>query len=236
VERIYQTANATLAGSDEADELTIFNSDGSSKLYGRGGDDKLSAFDMADTLDGGAGADTIEGGYGDDTITGGPGRDMINADVAGTSCHYIQCRMPYGNDTVDVRDGEADNVTCGIGTDVVTADPADTVAPDCETVNVGAASSQQGAQPPKQGRQTGGKGGPSLTGVRARRSRGVVIVAGRARGVAAVSIKASRGGRRVARAKARVRAGRFMARLRVGRARVRVTVAAGSAKRTLSVR
>lgn len=128
VERIYLTADATLTGPNEADELTIFNSDGSSKLYGRGGDDKLSAFNLADIVDGGAGNDTIEGGFGDDTITGGPGRDMINADVSGTSCHWIQCQMPYGNDTVDARDGEADSVTCGIGADVVYADPQDTVS------------------------------------------------------------------------------------------------------------
>ena len=54
MERIYLTADATLTGSDEADELTIFNSDGSSRLYGRGGDDKLSAFNLADTVDSGA--------------------------------------------------------------------------------------------------------------------------------------------------------------------------------------
>jgi len=236
VERIYLTADATLNGSDEADELTIFNTDGSSRLYGRGGDDKLSAFDLADTIDGGAGADVIEGGYGDDTITGGPGRDMINADVSGTSCHWIQCRMPYGNDTVDSRDGEADNVTCGIGTDVVSADPQDTVAADCETVNVGAGGQGPGGQPPKQHGQTGPEGRPSLTGVRARRRGGMLLVAGRAKGVAAVKLTATRGSRRIARAKARVRAGRFTARLRVGRARVRVVVTAGAASRTLSVR
>ena len=193
VERIYLTANATLTGSEGADELTIFNSDGSSKLSGRGGDDKLSAFDLADTIDGGAGADTIEGGYGDDTITGGPGRDMINADVSGTSCHWIQCRMPYGNDTIEARDGEPDTITCGIGTDVVTADPADTVAADCETVNAGAGGQQSGGQ--QQGQQQGGQdAGPSLADVRVRHRGRRVIVTGRATGVTAVTVKATRGG------------------------------------------
>ena len=235
VERIYLTANATLTGSDQADELTIFNSDGSSRLYGRGGDDKLSAFDLADTVDGGPGADTIGGGYGDDTIIGGPGRDIINADVSGTSCHWIQCRMPYGNDTVEARDGEADSITCGIGTDVVDADPVDTVAPDCETVNVGRDEGHPQNEPDDGRPQGRPDAGPSLKGLRVRRRGGTLIVSGRATGVAAVTVKATRGGRRVARATARVRAGGFKTRLRVGRARVRVTVAAGAAKRTLSV-
>ena len=246
VERIYQTADATLTGSDDADELTIFNTDGSSRLYGRGGDDKLSAFDLADTLDGGPGADTIEGGFGDDTITGGPGRDMINADVAGTSCHWIQCRNPYGNDTIEARDGEADNITCGVGTDVVDADAADTVAPDCETVNRGAAGQQPTTpttpggddeqQRPEQQRPVVPSGGPALKGLRARRRGGIVIVTGRATGATKVTVAATRRGRRVARSTARVRAGRFTAKLRVGRAPVRIVAAAGTAKRTLSVR
>lgn len=144
VERIYLNAPATLTGSDGPDELTIFNVDAGSVLNGRGGDDRLSGFDLADTIDGGAGNDTIEGGYGDDAITGGPGRDAINADVSGTTCHVIQCRMPYGNDHVDARDGEADAISCGIGTDVVEADPEDTVGPDCETVHRTAAAATAG--------------------------------------------------------------------------------------------
>jgi hypothetical protein len=41
------------------------------------------------------------------------------------------------NDTVEVRDGEADKVTCGGGTDSVVADPVDDVALDCENVDNG---------------------------------------------------------------------------------------------------
>ena len=34
-----------------------------------------------------------------------------------------------------MRDGEADNVDCGVGADKVVADALDTVAPNCETVD-----------------------------------------------------------------------------------------------------
>ena len=94
----------------------------------------------------GAGDDTIEGGNGDDAITGGPGRDTINADAAADSCNFLVCRLPHGNDTVHVRDGEADSVECGVGTDRVIADAADTVAPSCETVERGSGAGP-GPQP-----------------------------------------------------------------------------------------
>ena len=111
-------------GDGEDDEYTVFNTDATpSALAGGGGNDKLSAFDYDDTVDGGAGDDTLTGGYGNDTITGGPGRDTIYADVSSTTCHYIQCRLPQGNDTVKARDGEADQIDCGVGTDTAYVDP-----------------------------------------------------------------------------------------------------------------
>jgi hypothetical protein len=123
VESIYLNEAATLTGSDGPDEFMVFNNDAPSTFNGRGGDDKLTGFDLADTIDGGAGNDTIEGGYGHDTITGGPGHDVINGDSSASTCNWIQCRNPYGNDKIDARDGEADEVTCGVGEDVVEADP-----------------------------------------------------------------------------------------------------------------
>jgi hypothetical protein len=38
------------------------------------------------------------------------------------------------NDTILARDGAADSVSCGPGTDRAVVDPLDTVSPDCETV------------------------------------------------------------------------------------------------------
>jgi hypothetical protein len=51
----------------------------------------------------------------------------------------------FGNDTIDVRDGEQDSVQCGPGDDTVTADAIDTVADDCEHVARGWAAAAGGA-------------------------------------------------------------------------------------------
>lgn len=53
----------------------------------------------------------VDGGPGADTLQGGGGADILRA-----------------------RDGEADQVTCGGGTDLAEVDDLDTVAADCETV------------------------------------------------------------------------------------------------------
>ena len=135
VERIVLRTPGRVVGTDGPDEIVFSQVGSDSELVGGGGDDRLRGGDGADRLDGGAGDDNIDGGFGDDTITGGPGRDVISADLAGGDCGPLWCKYPYGNDTVDVRDGEVDSVTCGAGTDRVMADAADVVAPDCEQVD-----------------------------------------------------------------------------------------------------
>ena len=50
---------------------------------------------------------------GDDTLSGGAGNDLLNSTLE-------------GNDTIDARDGYADRVSCGPGTDTVLADTLDT--------------------------------------------------------------------------------------------------------------
>ena len=231
VESIYLNEAATLTGSDGPDEFMVFNNDAPSTLNGRGGDDKLTGFDLADTIDGGAGNDTIEGGYGHDTITGGPGHDVINGDSSASTCNWIQCRNPYGNDKIDARDGESDEITCGIGDDDVEADPVDTVAGDCETVHRSSGGGGGGG---------GDNNGPlpngaSLSKVKAVRRAGKLVVSGQASGAAKVKVAVVRGRRTVARAQGQVRSGRFTVKVRAPR-RVKVTVTAGSAKRTLRVR
>jgi hypothetical protein len=76
----------------------------------------------------------LNGGYGNDTITGGPGQDTIQGDANSTTCGYwsYTCKIPFGNDVINARDGEVDNVDCGEGSDRVIADPYDIVAGDCE--------------------------------------------------------------------------------------------------------
>jgi Ca2+-binding RTX toxin-like protein len=232
IERIYLNAPATLTGSDGPEEFTIFNTDAGSTYNGRGGDDKLTGFDLDDTIDGGAGNDQIEGGYGHDTLTGGPGRDVINGDSNGSTCNWIQCRSPYGNDKIDARDGEADNITCGIGEDTVEADPADTVAPDCEAVHVGTSGGSGGGSG---GGQQQTPGAATLSAVKAVRRGGKLVVTGRATGASRVKVTVLRGRRSVARAQAAVRLGRFTVKVRAPR-RVKVLVTAGAARRTLKVR
>ena len=89
-------------------------------------------------LDGGPGDDRLEGGYGHDTLTGGPGRDTIFGDETSQRCSYgDECTVvPYGNDTISARDGEADTVDCGVGDDRAVVDHVDVVA-NCEIVDRG---------------------------------------------------------------------------------------------------
>ena len=73
-----------------------------------------------DELRGAAGDEEISGGGGEDVLHGGPGGDIL---LAGA-----------GDDFVAAADGEQDLVLCGPGADTVSADLADLVSRDCETV------------------------------------------------------------------------------------------------------
>ena len=70
---------------------------------------------------------------GNDSITGGAGNDSLYALA--------------GDDTIDARDGYADRVGCGAGTDTVLADALDTFS-DCENVQVGAIGNANEDAPP----------------------------------------------------------------------------------------
>jgi hypothetical protein len=74
--------------------------------------------DGADTINA-AGARSIDGGRGKDTIT-------AHGTVGGGR----------GDDQVDVSGNpdQSDGVSCGPGSDVVTADPSDSIAADCEII------------------------------------------------------------------------------------------------------
>ncbi len=135
VERIASDSAGTFTGDAGDNEFTAPEVGRASTLLGLGGNDTLIAGDAhGDTVDGGAGDDQIDGGFGDDKLVGGPGRDIVNGDRK-LRCNEYHCDyFGLGNDTIDVRDGEVDSVTCGPGTDRVVADADDTVAADCETV------------------------------------------------------------------------------------------------------
>ena len=157
VESITTHQASTLVGTDAAERLEAFQTLSAVLLTGNGGDDELRGGGGGDRLDGGAGADTLDGGFGDDRIVGGPGRDAIFGDRRGGDCGPLWCTLPYGNDVIEARDGEVDAIACGAGADRVVADPADVVAPDCETVERGAppavAGSGRGSAAPRRGRR-----------------------------------------------------------------------------------
>ncbi len=139
IERIRINHAATLIAGLEAVDFEIPSNAGTvkAKRVGSPAADKLKAAHGPDEIDGGAGDDNLEGGYGDDLITGGAGKDTINADASG-GCDIFVCNAPVGNDTVLARDGEADSIACGVGTDRAVVDAIDTTSA-CETVEVGAA-------------------------------------------------------------------------------------------------
>jgi hypothetical protein len=124
-----------------------------------GGDDKITGEDAVETIDGGAGNDRLEGGKNHDTITGGPGADIVFGDDTDATCNanYVESCVLYGNDVIDVRDGERDQVDCGAGADRVSADALDVVSANCEAVDRGAAGG--GAGPGAGAAQTGAAAG-----------------------------------------------------------------------------
>ncbi len=85
-----------------------------------GGIQRVRGMAGVDIITGGALADELYGGGGDDTVVGGLGTDILHGGD--------------GNDTIQARDGVADRVDCGLGTDSVVADAVDVLA-NCETVD-----------------------------------------------------------------------------------------------------
>jgi Ca2+-binding RTX toxin-like protein len=228
-------------GTDGADIARAAEVGSRSELSGLGGDDVLKGGDDDDRIDGGAGADDLQGGYGNDTIVGGPGQDKIVADRDGR-CNEMHCDLGPGSasDTIDARDGEVDNISCGPGQDTVRADAADVVAPDCETVERGGGGAGGGA---------GTKGGIAVAGklsVRALLGKGVTVTVSGRRAGALVKVVVRRGAAVVASGSGRAdAAGRAKVRVKVTRAGRRalrrarsgkLTVVAGSARATVRLK
>jgi hypothetical protein len=95
-----------------------------------------------DSVNGGSGSDQVFGDEGNDVVTGGPGSDMVSGGagrdrIAGDGGLYLD----GGSDTIDSRDGEVDQVSCGYGADTVTADKIDVIESggECESVDTGPA-------------------------------------------------------------------------------------------------
>jgi Ca2+-binding RTX toxin-like protein len=211
VAHLLVAADITAAG-DPVD-LSVFRTQAAaSRLVGSPGPDLLTGFDFDDVIEAGAGDDQVIGSYGNDTINPGAGRDTVNADTA-TACNFFECRPPYGNDTVDARDGEVDQITCGVGEDRVLADAADVVAADCETV--------QRASAPDAGKPgDGGKGPQGGDAPKPAKKLGVTLPK-------KLRAKAVRSGTRLA--VVAPKAGKVTLKLTKGSGRARRTVATGAA-------
>jgi Ca2+-binding RTX toxin-like protein len=137
VEQLYVNAGGTYVGTDGPEKIWVHQVEQPSTIRGAGGDDDIDASDGTDDIDGGAGRDVLDGGFGDDHIVGGAGPDQIHGDTPEGECGVVYCKLPFGNDTIEARDGEVDSIDCGVGQDRVVADASDVVAGDCETVERG---------------------------------------------------------------------------------------------------
>jgi Ca2+-binding RTX toxin-like protein len=82
-------------------------------VVGSSGRDKITGTSAANLLIGGSGDDELFGRGGNDTIVGGDGRDALHGDD--------------GNDLLQARDGFADFLAGGLGTDTAEADSIDTL-------------------------------------------------------------------------------------------------------------
>lgn len=137
VETIELGARGTYVGSDGPERFRFSDYTGAAPVVasGRGGDDTMTGGNGVERLDGGAGNDRLEGGFNHDTIVGGPGRDTIYGDRTAAQCggYGQSCTVPFGNDTIDARDGGPDQIDCGVGQDTALVDAVDVVA-NCETV------------------------------------------------------------------------------------------------------
>jgi hypothetical protein len=102
---------------------------GGDLLNGEGGADILEGKNDNDVLRGGPGADVLLGGHGSDRMDGGAGTDLLS-DGTGVNSYA----GGDGNDWISARQGIAEQISCGSGSDRATVDRRDRVARDCERV------------------------------------------------------------------------------------------------------
>lgn len=242
VERIVAHVSGVFTLSEGNDDIQVWaNMDsGPSTVLAAGGDDRVVGHDAAERIEGGPGDDYLEGGKGHDTIVGGPGQDVIFGDETTSTCNpgFPESCVRYGNDVIDARDGEHDQVDCGPGVDRVIVDPQDVVAQNCEVVERGAVGGGNGGGGSGSGRDGGGAtnggaaGGKGASGKRfalvgrqtpstvARKGLRVKLVGGKP-GRATVTV--SYQGRKVGSGRVKV--------ARTGRASFRITLSRASARR-----
>lgn len=128
---------------------TVISDAGAETINGGDGNDTIRSRNADDSLSGGAGDDIVDGGSGSDTIDGGPGRDRLEGDGP--------IDNGWGSDTIASRDGEVDQVSCGLGADTVTGDSVDVIDGECESVDAA-----PGAGPGPSPSPSPGPGGTAL--------------------------------------------------------------------------
>jgi hypothetical protein len=115
-------------GSDRMlgnDGRNIFDGgQGDDVLIGGPSDDQLAGGPGHDRLAGDAGQDVLGGGDGDDQLNGGEGVDRFWGEDVG-ACLAYSCAS--GQDLIEARDGNREQINCGPGTDTLVGDPSDVV-------------------------------------------------------------------------------------------------------------
>ncbi|MGI8579033.1 MAG: calcium-binding protein [Solirubrobacteraceae bacterium] len=84
--------------------------------------ENLIGTDLGDTLTGDGAGNVLTGGPGGDHLDGAGGSDTLSGGD--------------GDDVIASRDALVDQIACGLGVDVVTADRVDVAASDCESVEL----------------------------------------------------------------------------------------------------
>ena len=120
----------------KVDDLGVFTTNGCPKgglLLGTDKQDNLDAREGDDEVRGLGGNDDLQGGPGSDTLYGGDGGDFLETldpflEGEGEDVLY----GGDGSDQLDARDGQRDEIYCGEGRDVISADKDDYVDSSCE--------------------------------------------------------------------------------------------------------
>jgi Ca2+-binding RTX toxin-like protein len=94
---------------------------------GDAGPNRLIGTNRRDVIDGRGGNDVIKGRGGTDVLRGGGGRDRISGGKK-----FDRIDGERGSDRINARDGQPDEIDCGLGRDVATVDRHEDGVFDCE--------------------------------------------------------------------------------------------------------
>jgi serralysin len=133
----------TIRGSSRGD--VIKGTKKRDRIFGRAGDDLIKGKKGRDRLSGNAGDDTLVGGKGRDKLRAGPGKDILwggpgnDRMVGGPGENQLNMRDGVeqgspGNDVINARNGQSDEIDCGDGDDTAYVDRAEDGVYGCERV------------------------------------------------------------------------------------------------------